>query len=150
MRNISDGSINGVTPDGYDKHGPYYSVNKIKAIAIKGTQNGVLIPRKDKAMSIEINKATDVVESATEKFNKVFESLVAAEIKAAAEARKVSGNIRKAADDLASGLLKVQKTADFSMLDRQVSILERAANALTILSELDKTGRLENLMRAMK
>ncbi len=101
-------------------------------------------------MSIEINKATDVVESATEKFNKVFESLVAAEIKAAAEARKVSGNIRKAADDLASGLLKVQKTADFSMLDRQVSILERAANALTILSELDKTGRLENLMRAMK
>ena len=101
-------------------------------------------------MAEEINVASCVIEEATEKFKKVFSRMLTAEQQASAEAKKVSGNVRKAADDLASGLLKVQKTADFATLERNVALLERAASALTALSELDKDGRLERIIKSMK
>lgn len=150
MKNQSEGTLPGLKPAGYDKHGAYYTKSQILEIALKDVQNGILIKKKEKNMTHEINKATSEVEEAKTKFNKVCSLMIESEAKASAEAKKASGNIRKAADDLATGLLKVQKTADFAMLEKQVALLERAACALKSLSELDKQGRLESLLKAMK
>ena len=62
----------------------------------------------------------------------------------------MSGDVRKAADDLASGLLKVEKQANFANLERYVSLLERAAVSMQTLAELEKTGKLEKIAGALK
>jgi hypothetical protein len=67
-----------------------------------------------------------------------------------ANIKKVSGSVRKAADDLASGLAKVEKTANFSNLERYVSLLERAATAMSTLAELEKEGKLNKISSALK
>jgi hypothetical protein len=64
--------------------------------------------------------------------------------------KKASGNIRKAADDLSSGLAKVEKQANFNNLERYVGLLERAATAMSTLSELEKAGRLDKIAGALK
>ena len=150
MKYESDGELPGLKPAGYDKHGPYYSTKQVNEISLADTKKGILIPLKEKFMASEINKASTAVEEAKTKFDLIIAALVATEAKASSEARKASGNIRKACDDLASGLIKVQKTADFASLERHVSLLERAAVAMTTLAELDKQGRLESMLKAMK
>jgi hypothetical protein len=65
-------------------------------------------------------------------------------------AKKASGSVRKSADDLAQGLLKVQKQADFNNLNRYVELLERAATAMTTLAELEKAGKLQKIAGALK
>ena len=58
--------------------------------------------------------------------------------------------VAKAADDLASGLAKVEKAANFSNLERYVNLLERAATAMQTLAELEKAGKLEKIAGALK
>ena len=140
----------GIKPARYDKKGPMYLRSQLIDVVIKETQLGIHTPKREKTMADNIDCASDEIKSATAKFEKVFSRMVEVENAASAEAKKVSGNIRKAADDLASGLLKVQKTADFASLERHVSLLERAASALTVLADLDKDGRLEKLIKSMK
>lgn len=65
-------------------------------------------------------------------------------------AKKVSGRVRTAAEDLANGLAKCEKQANFDRLDRYVQLLERAAQAMSILAELEKTGKLEKISSALK
>lgn len=140
----------GLKPIGYDRLGPKYALTDVMDGCLRDIQTGNHFNGRDKKMSLTINEASDVVEDATKKFYKVFEKMMDVESKASSEAKKVSGNVRKAADDLAQGLIKVQKTADFASLERHVVLLERAASALTVLSSLDKDGRLEKLIKAMK
>jgi len=44
----------------------------------------------------------------------------------------------------------VQKQADFNNLTRYVELLERAATAMTTLSELEKAGKLQKIAGALK
>ena len=151
MKNIRAAVDNlGIKPASIDKFGPKYLKSQIDDLCLRETIIGTHVPRREKAMSNEINEASNSIQEATAKFKSVFEKMIDIEQKASFETKKVSGNIRKAADDLASGLLKVQKTADFAQLERHVLLLERAASALTALSELDKSGRLEKLIKSMK
>lgn len=151
MKTLQNSFANvGLRPAAQGKKGPLYQRSQVYDLILKEVQLGIHIQIRDKAMAENINRASDEIKSATANFEKVIDSIVDAETRAAAEAKKVSGNIRKAADDLASGLLKVQKTADFTSLERHVALLERAASALTSLAELDKDGRLEKLIKSMK
>jgi hypothetical protein len=46
--------------------------------------------------------------------------------------------------------MKVEKTANFSNLERYVNLLERAATAMSTLAELEKEGKLDKISSALK
>lgn len=83
-------------------------------------------------------------------FKRSMEHMLEAETRMSEASKRTSGNVRKAADDLQSGLSKIEKVASFDRLDRAVAVLERAAAALTILAELEKDGKLERIANAVK
>jgi len=101
-------------------------------------------------MTKDFEKATEVCEDASALFGRAMDKMLVSESRMCDVAKKTSGNIRKAADDLAQGLAKVEKTANFDKLERYVGLLERAASAMTILAELEKTGRLDKIAGALK
>ncbi|WP_295991718.1 hypothetical protein [Rugamonas sp.] len=109
-----------------------------------------LIKRKAIEVMENIQKATEIVEDSTALFSAAFNKLVARQGEIAAQTKSISGSVRDAQQKLLDGLDKITKTADFPRLERYVEMLERAAAAMQILAELEKSGHLEKFSKAMK
>lgn len=101
-------------------------------------------------ISTDYEKASEIAETAEKMFKRNVSNLMDTADELQTNIKKVSGNVRKAADDLASGLVKMEKTANFSNLERYVTLLERAATALATLAELEKEGKLNKITTALK
>ena len=139
-------------PDVIDKDGPGWSAKRVtEAIAVELTnESGTYLTRKAKMISTDFEKATEIADTAEKMFKRNASNLMTTTEELQANIKKVSGNVRKAADDLAAGLSKVEKTANFSNLERYVSLLERAATAMSTLAELEKEGKLGKISSALK
>ena len=139
-------------PDCFDKNGPGWKPETIeKLVASEMTlPTGTQLTRKAKQMSTDYETASKIAEDATKMFRKNYGELMDASAQLQESAKKASGSVRKSADDLAQGLLKVQKQADFNNLTRYVELLERAAIAMTTLAELEKNGKLQKIAGALK
>jgi hypothetical protein len=139
-------------PDVIDRNGPGWSVQRITtAIASElVTESGTYLTRKAKMISTDYEKASEIAVSAEKMFKSNASSLMETTEELQHNIKKVSGNVRKAADDLAAGLSKVEKTANFANLERYVSLLERAATAMSTLAELEKEGKLNKISTALK
>jgi hypothetical protein len=139
-------------PDVIDKDGPGWSVKRVTEAIAKEltTESGRYLTRKAKMISTDYEKATEIADTADKMFKRSASNLMTTTDELQANIKKVSGSVRKAADDLASGLAKVEKTANFSNLERYVSLLERAATAMSTLAELEKEGKLNKISSALK
>ncbi len=139
-------------PDVIDKDGPGWSVKRVTEAIAKEltTESGKYLTRKAKMISTDYEKATEIADTADKMFKRSASNLMTTTDELQANIKKVSGSVRKAADDLASGLAKVEKTANFSNLERYVSLLERAATAMSTLAELEKEGKLNKISSALK
>jgi hypothetical protein len=142
----------GAKPDVIDRHGPGWTVKRIsKVIADEMTlETGTYLTRRAKMVETDYEKASEIADTAEKMFKRNVSNLMATSDELQANIKKVSGNVRKAADDLASGLMKVEKTANFSNLERYVNLLERAATAMSTLAELEKEGKLDKISSALK
>ena len=141
-----------VKPDVIDSKGAGWRIETItKAMATElSGETGEYLTRKAKMISTDYEKATEITETAEKMFKRNVSNLMVTTEELQANIKKVSGNVRKAADDLAAGLSKVEKTANFSNLERYVSLLERAATAMSTLAELEKEGKLNKISSALK
>jgi len=139
-------------PDVIDSKGPGWSVATVNQfVAGELTlDTGIHLTRKAKGMATDYESATNIANEATKMFKKSHSDLIDITAELQESAKKASGSVRKSADDLAQGLLKVQKQADFNSLNRYVELLERAATAMTTLAELEKTGKLQKIAGALK
>ena len=51
---------------------------------------------------------------------------------------------------MASGLSKIEKSADMARLQGYVELLERAATAMNALADLEKSGKLEKIANSLR
>jgi hypothetical protein len=139
-------------PDVIDSKGLGFRVSTITKFAASELtlDTGTNLTRRAKDMSTDYETATKIADDATKMFKKSYSDLVEISTQLQVSAKKASGDVRKSADDLAQGLLKVQKQADFNNLTRYVELLERAATAMTTLAELEKNGKLQKIAGALK
>lgn len=137
---------------GIDRHGPYYDVKDVRKSIVSEIvlDGGKFLTRMAKKMTKDYEDAAKITEEADLMFNQKLNKLSATTDNLSASIKKVSGNVRKAADDLASGLLKVEKTANFANLEKSVILLERAAAAISVLADLENSGKLEKITSALK
>jgi hypothetical protein len=139
-------------PDVIDSKGLGFRVSTVTKFAASELtlDTGNQLTRRAKTMSTDYETATKIADDATKMFKKSYSDLVDITTQLQTSAKKASGDVRKSADDLAQGLLKVQKQADFNNLARYVELLERAATAMTTLAELEKAGKLQKIAGALK
>jgi len=101
-------------------------------------------------MTHDFEKASEVCEQAAKMFDSSVASMMKAEASVSEAAKKTSSQIRKSANELSDGLQRIEKAANFDKLERYVGLLERAAQALTILAGLEKDGKLNKIIGAVK
>ena len=139
-------------PDVIDSKGPGWTVATINEFTAHELtlSTGKYLTRRAKNMTADYEAATKIADEATKMFKKSHSDLIDVTAELQESAKKASGSVRKSADDLAQGLLKVQKQADFHNLTRYVELLERAATAMTTLADLEKAGKLQKIAGALK
>ena len=79
-----------------------------------------------------------------------MEALVVCENRITANAKTASSKLKQAAELVGQGVVRMEKAANFDRLERYVSLLERAAVAMTTLGELEKSGKLEKIAEAIR
>jgi hypothetical protein len=139
-----------IKPAIYDKRGPGYTREHIDGACKKLIMSDNYFYRMAKQMTIDAEKAIELSDDVERRFSESLARFTATERRFSEESKKAGGNIRDAANKLADGLAKIEKTANFDRLERYVELLERAAKAIDLLSELDKSGRLSKIAEAIK
>ena len=144
--------MNGLHMTAIDRRGPMFTVKSVANTIAAEIEDpaGTFFTRGAKIVSIDIKNATQTLTEAERTFMAASDRYQEKSSHLSQIAKKCSGDVRKAADDLASGLAKVEKTANFSNLERYVSLLERAATAMQTLAELEKAGKLDKIAGALK
>ena len=142
-----------VKPLSQGKNGEVWSMEDARAAIIAeiaDESSDTIIERGLKKGVERINYAEKVLGEAIVVFEKTRLHLVSKEDAITESSKITSQNVRKAANDLAEGLQRIEKLANFDRLERNVQLLERAAAALTTLAELEKNGKLAGVVSAMR
>ena len=144
--------MSGLHMTGQGRHGPMFTWKSAMNSVATEIENpaGTFLTRGAKIMSADINNAARVLNEAEKALMTASDRYQEKTTHLSQIAKKCSGDVRKAAGDLASGLSKVEKTANFSNLERYVNLLERAATAMQALAELEKSGKLDKIAGALK
>jgi len=144
--------FDGLIPVAFSRGEPMFSHQQVNTLLSNesNSEDNAFVARNAKTASNNFKTAEEsltnaekMFESSTQKFLKTSERLNA-------EVKKTAGFLKKSGDDLASGLARVEKQANFSNLERYVTLLERAAAAMQSLAELEKSGKLEKIAGALK
>jgi predicted nucleic acid-binding Zn-ribbon protein len=140
----------GLTPTGYDKHGPMFSKKEVDLVAAKLINTDSFFYTKGKNMTTDLNKATELLDDSVERFTIALNKFNNLESKFKDDSKKVSSSVKDAEEKLIQGISRVEKAANFERLERYVILLERASQSMMQLAELQKDGRLEKIANAIK
>jgi hypothetical protein len=111
---------------------------------------GTFFPLRGKRMAEKLAEPTETLDKAIEGFSKSLSRFNDLQDDFAAKAKRASGLVRDASEKLAQGIERVEKAANFERLDRYVTLLERAAAAMTTLADLEAKGKLDKIANAMR
>lgn len=103
-----------------------------------------------KNMNTEINNATEEVKGFIRELSGEVSKLRAQQAEICDTAKKTSGHVRDAVEKLANGVKKIESAANFDKLERMTNLLERAADAMERLDNLQTSGKLDKILNAIK
>lgn len=101
-------------------------------------------------MNNDLIEATEITDEAIKFFGEAHDRFIAVENKFIADAKKSAGNVKDASEKIMQGISRIEKAANFQRLEQYVSLLERAATAMNMLAELEKTGKLEKIAASIR
>lgn len=140
----------GLRPVKIDKFGPLYSMGDVRRHVLRDIGIDDYFTRRNSKMTSDVQIAIAKTEKVTEEFSKALDKFFAVEASFVERSKKASGSVRDAADKMASGLYKIEKSADMARLQGYVELLERAATAMNALADLEKTGKLEKIANSLR
>jgi len=141
---------NGVKPI-RDEHGQMgyrkEDVAKITAGEIAFDKSNI----KNRIRSVNkiIEQAQKDTDQTLEHFDKTLTRLVSMTNTCKVQAKSVSGGVRDSVNKLSNGLAKIEELANFDKLEGIVCQLERMEKSLSALAELDKSGSLDRVVKAL-
>lgn len=142
-------SGNMLEPYKYVKGEPVWTETQINVLClglIKNNEYNYI--SEDLRMNIE--QATADVEQLTKVFGNKIQQFTKTQTELSEQAKKVSGQVRDSANKLNSAMQTLDKNMNLDKLQRQAELLERIATAMSSLVELERSGSLERIVKAMK
>jgi len=143
-------SESGLIPEAMDRNGPLYSIKQIMQYIHNAINTEDFYTRKAKSMAKDAEKAIEMTDDVSKRFKSSINQLMVVEQEFVQQSKKMSGEVRDASEKIAQGIQRVEKAANFERLERYVELLERTATAMTILGELEKTGKLDKIATAIR
>lgn len=105
--------------------------------------------KKGRTMTSDVNQANEETNKAINQLQLSLNKFVLVESAFVDKAKKAQSNVRDAAEKISVALARVENSAKFSELEKYVSILERAAQAMSVLNDLEKSGALAKINIAL-
>lgn len=140
-----------IKPVAFDKKGPMFSESDVQKYVIEETVgNNSYARRVSVSTSEKITEATEILNQSLKTFDVAHTKMQEKSKHIQEQAKKTSGDVRDAANKLAEGLLRIEKSADFNRLERYAELLERCASAMTTLAELEQSGKLNKIAQSLK
>jgi hypothetical protein len=143
--------LGNVKPCRITKEGVFYDTEQVK----RDSALSFTTDKEIKAVAKEQKK--EVFETAAEIIDdgfKIYDSALnrySDKINKLADlSKKGSEQVRQATEKLSQGMQRIEKQSNFEKLEKYCLLLERAASAMTILAELEKNGKLEKIIDAIK
>lgn len=131
--------------------GAMYDAAKVNAYVIQSVINQKNeMPRRAKIMTTSTDEAIQIIKKVEAQAAEAIEKLAETSKKLEESGRDLSAKVRSHAEKMAVGLRKIQSTANFNELERQTLMLERMAEAMTTLADLEQRGLLGRIVSAMK
>ena len=140
----------GLTPDAIGRNGPLYSIEQLMKYIHGAISTEDFYTRKAKNMTKDAEKAIEITDDVAKRFKSSINQLMVVEQEFVQQSKKMSGEVKDASEKIAQGIQRVEKAANFERLERYVELLERTATAMTILGELEKTGKLDKIATAIR
>lgn len=137
-------------PIGHDRHGAMWSAHQVRNLIAKEISDGTHFKRRIKTIMTDFQNVTDTCANATLAMHKAIDDMVQTQTKLADAAKKTSGSIRGSANDIKEGLERIERSANFDKMTNYVVLLERMAVAMATLADIERTGKLERIVDAIK
>ena len=143
---MNDGLLSsvGLKPAKIDKHGPMYDAAEIESVMMKGDANNRqleltdkqkdVVERADKAIST-VNTRIEVYRETNAKWKDLSDDLFAS-------IKKTESHIKNQSERMAQFMQRLNKDARLEQVIEKAEAIERIANALERISELEKSGAL--------
>ena len=123
---------------------------EVNEIMVNVIDSGHMGKKTAKELTEKHHEIEEAISSWYERLDLHRTKMMASEAEITKICKSTSTNVRTAANQLGEGLARLEKTCNFDKLERHVELLERASAAMLSLAELEKNGRLEKIMDAMK
>lgn len=112
--------------------------------------SGQIVKEQSAKVVQDLGRAAGALDDARKVFSTSLDALFKAQADVSVQTKKVTGELRDHHQKLGDALSKVSAAADFPKLEKYVALLERAASAMQILAELEKSGHLVKISSALR
>jgi hypothetical protein len=133
-----------------DKSGPSYKDDDVIDLCIKMIITDCYFRKTASNMSKDIENAIEKTDKVTNEFSKSLDRLKYIESNFVEQSKKAASSVKDASEKIAQGIIRIEKQANFDKLERYVLLIERAAEGMERLAELEKSGKLEKIIDALK
>ncbi len=140
----------GVKPAKVIRGEPLWNEDELLMATSKLIVGGDFFKDRAKDMSNDLEKASDILLKATTTFKDRLDDYGKTCSEIDAVSNKASQQLRITTEKLSQGLSRIEKAANFSNLERYTVLLERSAQALSILADLETKGQLGKISAALK
>ena len=142
-------SGNMLEPYKYIKGEPVWTETQIDILCLNLIRNNEYnYINEDLRMNIE--QATADVEQLTKVFGNKIQQFTKIQADLSEQAKKVSGQVRDSANKLNTAMQTLDKSMNLDKLQQQTELLERMAAAMIALANLEQSGHLDRISKALK
>ena len=98
----------------------------------------------------DFRAATETIDAMVDHLDEAHSRMLKSMDAVAKGATDASRKARSSANDMAAMLDKINRGTNYERLERNVALLERTAVAMQALSDLEKTGQLSRVIKALQ
>lgn len=132
------------------KDGPGFDAKDVIRLCLGAMKANDYFSSRSKKMNEDLQQATDDVNKWIDNLDKGIDKIVETEARVAQKAKNAASSIKNTAEKLGQSLHKIERQADFSKLEKQIELIERATAAFNTLAELEQSGTLDKVINAIR
>lgn len=124
--------------------------NVVTAIATDVNEGAHLQRQTARRVTPEFERAAETIDDLVDHLAEVHARMLKSMDALASGAKEASRKARSSATDMSALLEKINRGANYDRLQKNVEVLERIAAAMTTLADLEKSGHLARVMKALQ
>lgn len=128
-----------------------FDKNNVMSTVAEEINEGQQMQRQtSRRITPDFRAATETIDAMVDHLDEAHSRMLKSMDAVAKGATDASRKARSSANDMAAMLDKINRGTNYERLERNVALLERTAAAMQALSDLEKTGQLSRVIKALQ